>query len=114
MYDEGVLEWTRLNRLLKEMEELLISQSRLSEVWLYKAAHHGSKYSNSMELLEVISPEVAVISCSKNNRYGHPSPDAISNMNAVGAEIYYTMDVGQVTICVDEANRIRMKEFLSE
>ena len=81
-----------------EVEEVLLSQNRLSKVWLYKAAHHGSKYSNSMELLEVISPEVAVISCGKNNRYGHPGPEVIENLMLVGADIYYTMDVGQVTL----------------
>ena len=93
-----------------EVEEVLLGQKRLSKVWLYKAAHHGSKYSNSLELLEMLSPKVAVISCGKNNRYGHPGLEVIENLNAVDADIYYTMDVGQVTICVDETNQICVKE----
>ena len=71
---------------------------RIGKVWLYKAAHHGSRHSNSLEFLQVLSPEVAVVSCSKNNTYGHPSPDAISRIEQAGAKIYYTMDMGQVTI----------------
>lgn len=79
-----------------EVEKELI----LGDVWLYKAAHHGSKYSNSTELLEVITPEIAVISCSRTNVYGHPSLEAIHRIKKSGAEIYYTMDGGQITIRV--------------
>lgn len=84
-----------------ETEALLIEEGVLSDVWLYKAAHHGSKYSNSSELLDVIQPEISVISCSKNNVYGHPSLLTIERMQDCGSDIYYTMDGGQITIKVD-------------
>ena len=85
-----------------EVEKQLLEAGILEEVWLYKAAHHGSKYSNSLETMQVLSPEVAVVSCGKKNRYGHPSLIAIQNIQAVGAEIYYTMDSGQITIHAKE------------
>ena len=81
-----------------ETEAILIEEGLLSPVWLYKAAHHGSKHSNSSELLEVITPEISVVSCSKTNVYGHPSMDTIERLLDSGADIYYTMDVGQVTL----------------
>ena len=81
-----------------ETEAILIEEGLLSPVWLYKAAHHGSKHSNSSDLLEVITPENAVVSCSKTNVYGHPSMDTIERLLDSGADIYYTMDVGQVTL----------------
>ena len=59
-----------------------------------------SFHSNSTELLEVITPEIAVISCSRTNVYGHPSLEAIHRIKKSGAEIYYTMDGGQITIRV--------------
>ena len=73
-----------------------------SHIDFYKAAHHGSKYSNGITLLEVLQPEFAVISCGKNNRYGHPHAEAIERLERVGSEIYYTMESGQVTIGMDE------------
>lgn len=85
-----------------EVEALLIEQGVLSDVFLYKAAHHGSKYSNSTEFLEVILPEIAVVSCSSTNVYGHPSPDAIERLEACGAEVFYTMSGGQVTVKFDD------------
>jgi len=81
-----------------EIEKSLVGQGALEDVWLYKAAHHGSKHSNSAELLELIRPKVTVISCSSTNVYGHPSPDALRRIEAVGSKIYYTMDEGAVTI----------------
>ena len=36
-----------------------------------KVAHHGSKYSTPKELLEIIDPDIAVISAGEDNRYGH-------------------------------------------
>jgi competence protein ComEC len=42
-----------------------------------------------------------VVSCSKNNLYGHPGELAIERMEAIGAEIFYTMDDGQITVTWD-------------
>ena len=81
-----------------EVEKQLVDSGKLQEVWLYKAAHHGSKYSNSLEILKRLLPEVAVISCSENNVYGHPAPEAIERMREVNAKIFYTMYSGQITI----------------
>jgi beta-lactamase superfamily II metal-dependent hydrolase len=39
---------------------------------IYKVSHHGSRSGFSQSLFEALSPEVSVISCSRNNRYGHP------------------------------------------
>lgn len=65
---------------------------------VYKAAHHGSRYSNSSELLERISPRISVISCAENNRYGHPHTEAVARMKESGSEVFCTMDAGQITI----------------
>jgi competence protein ComEC len=68
----------------------------------YKTAHHGSRYSNTYDFLQILSPKLAVISCGENNSYGHPSDEAISNINATGAAIYITMNDGQVKIRRDK------------
>lgn len=95
-----------------EVEERLLNEGRLSEVSLYKAAHHGSKYSNALETLLTLSPEIAVVSCGANNWYGHPAWEAISHMTEAGADIYYTMDVGQVTIEIRRED-IKITEYLT-
>ena len=81
-----------------ETEKRLVESGVLSDVTLYKASHHGSKYSNSKEFLEVISPDISVISCSLTNKYGHPGAEAVENMESTGSKIYYTMYSGQVKV----------------
>lgn len=88
-----------------ETEALILEKKVLDEVDIYAAAHHGSNYSNSEALLSEINPEIIVVSCGKNNIYGHPGEKAVKRMENSGADIYYTMDIGQVTIQYDEAKK---------
>ena len=46
-----------------------------------KVGHHGSDTSTSEEFLTSLNPSEAVISCGKNNRYGHPSPSVVALLN---------------------------------
>lgn len=64
----------------------------------YKGAHHGSNLSNSLRLMEMVSPQVTVISCGINNQYGHPGKDAIRRIEKTGSQILYTMKSGQIKV----------------
>lgn len=94
-----------------DVEKQLLEKGCLEDISLYKAAHHGSKTANSIEFLEKVLPEIAVISCGENNSYGHPSQEAIEHMEIVGAEIYYTMDSGQITVSFEKDGRIRIDTY---
>lgn len=87
-------------------EHMLAAEGVLEAVHIYKAAHHGSGYSNSLEFLEKIQPEYTIVSCGKNNRYGHPHPEAIAHMQEVGSEVLFTMESGQITIKIEETTAI--------
>lgn len=80
-----------------EVEQLLLRRGMIDDVWIYKASHHGSKYSNSTELLAILQPEITVISCGENNFYGHPHEETIERIKEVRSEILYTMENGQVS-----------------
>jgi competence protein ComEC len=87
---------------LPELEESkLISDLLPRHVTVYKAGHHGSKYSSSEQLLTYIRPEYTVISAGKNNTYGHPSPEAISRLQRYSREIISTIDRGTITFVTD-------------
>lgn len=47
---------------------------------LLKANHHGSKFSNSLEFLQIVSPETVVISVGKDNKFGHPHAQVLKNL----------------------------------
>lgn len=67
---------------------------------ILKVAHHGSKYSSCDEFLEVVSPDISVISCGANS-YGHPTTEAITNILESGSSFLYRTDKdGNVLIAV--------------
>lgn len=82
-------------------EKKLAQRNVLPDVELMVAGHHGSKYSNSEQLLETVRPDVAVFSVGGNNTYGHPTPEAMERFRAVGAELYRTDLNGTVCITVE-------------
>ena len=81
-----------------EQETIIADLGLVKDIDLLKASHHGSRFSSDATFLESLSPKTAVISCSKRNRYGHPSIEAIERIEDVGAEIFYTMNSGQISI----------------
>ena len=65
---------------------------------ILKVAHHGSKYSSSLEFIEACSPDAAVISVGAHNFYGHPAPDTLSRLNSYGCEVFRTDEEGAVVM----------------
>ena len=62
---------------------------------ILKVGHHGSKYSSSVGFLERINSNSAVISVGRNS-YGHPAPETLDRLTAVGANVYRTDQTGTV------------------
>ncbi|MFR8167381.1 MAG: ComEC/Rec2 family competence protein [Lachnospiraceae bacterium] len=77
----------------------------------YKAAHHGSKTSNSKELLDALQPKIATISCGQDNSYGHPGKEAVEHMQDAGAEIFQTTECGQIGITEEDGKIIIFKRL---
>lgn len=66
-----------------------------------KVPHHGSKNGLTKDLLEAVSPDIAVISLGKNNRYGHPHLETLTLLNEKGIRILRTDEIGDVEVITD-------------
>lgn len=86
--------------LEKEGEEALL-RKELPDCDFLKVAHHGSNNATSEEFLEHIRPEIAVISCGKDNSYGHPGKELLERLSNAGCQVYITYETGAVTIYTD-------------
>ena len=75
--------------------DLLLTHD-LPGVEIFAAGHHGSRHSNSPELLDTIRPQTVLISAGKDNRYGHPDPETLERFAWVGAEVYRTDELGDI------------------
>ncbi len=84
-----------------EGEEMLLKELReksIGEVDLLKVAHHGSKYSTGEEMMALLKPDIAVISCGEDNNYGHPHEEIIQRLDEVGSEVLTTPQCGAITV----------------
>lgn len=72
------------------LEYMLVDSGQDLSADVLKVGHHGSSSSSTMEFLDEISPSYAVISCGKENIYGHPRQSTLDKLVAAGAEIFRT------------------------
>ena len=91
-------------------EEKLLREGRLTDIDLLVAAHHGSRYSTGDDFLSAVKPEIAVVSCSETNTYGHPAPETVERLSDAGCQIKYTMKSGAVTVA-EKDGRIYVSGF---
>lgn len=63
-----------------------------------KVAHHGSRNSSCEDFLQTVSPTAAVISCGRNNRYGHPHEETLTRLSSAGSLVLRTDENGAVRI----------------
>ena len=66
-----------------------------------KAGHHGSDTSTTYPFLREIMPQYAVISCGKDNPYGHPHENPLSRLRDADVTVYRTDMQGTVTCTSD-------------
>ena len=69
---------------------------------LLKMGHHGSKTSSTDAWLAAVRPTIAIISCGKDNSYGHPHAEALARIASyVGESIYRTDELGSIVFITD-------------
>ena len=64
---------------------------------ILKLGHHGSDTSSSDKFIQYTSPEVAIVSCGKNNKFGHPSKSVVDTLNKYHIPIRRTDLEGTIT-----------------
>ena len=78
-----------------------------------KVAHHGSSGSSCEEFLEAIRPKISLISCGKNNSYGHPHTETLERLEDCGTKIFSTVDSGEITLKVYK-RKVKIKQYKTE
>lgn len=57
---------------------------------ILKLGHHGSRFSTGDTWLDHVHPEIAVVSCGRDNNYGHPAPDVLQRCAQRGIQLVRT------------------------
>ena len=86
----------------KPVEQAALEAGVVPQADVFKAAHHGSDTSNTMEFLQAIRPRYVAISCGLGNSYGHPHAEPMERFEQVGAQVLRTDQDGSVVIAATE------------
>lgn len=76
-----------------------------------KVAHHGSKNSTAEDFLKMIKPQFALISCGKNNRYGHPHEETLKRLEEIDCKILRTDELGAIILTISPSGEVEKEEY---
>jgi competence protein ComEC len=79
-------------------EQRMLGTTTNLAVTALKVAHHGSKYATTDAFLARLKPAIAIISTSKDNKYGHPSQATLDRLKAAKVQVYRTDLQGEITL----------------
>ena len=71
-------------------EYAMLARGRVRQSQIFHVGHHGSKSSSSEELLQIVKPEISVISVGRHNSYGHPAQSVLQRLVDSGSKIMRT------------------------
>jgi competence protein ComEC len=77
-------------------ESQVIEALQGRQIDILKVAHHGSKNATSEEFLQNTRPKIALLSCGRNNRYGHPHAELLERLEKINAKILRTDKQGML------------------
>lgn len=78
--------------------ELAIAEALIADqinIDVYKVNHHGANNGSSKEFLDLIQPEVAIISLGDNNSHGHPHKETLQRLVDAGTQKIYQTQTGK-------------------
>lgn len=87
----------------KEMLAVYASGNKL-DCDILKMGHHGSNSSSTQDFLNEVTPTYAVISCGKDNKYGHPHEETIDRLKAMQIPYVRTDETGSVVFVSNGEN----------
>ncbi|MFC1987616.1 DNA internalization-related competence protein ComEC/Rec2 [Chloroflexota bacterium] len=89
----GEVSFLLTSDIMWETESGLITHRANLTSTVLKVAHHGSATSTTAEFLEVVNPQLAVVSVGGNNPFGHPSGEVEDRLRGkLGPENIYRTD----------------------
>lgn len=77
-------------------EDVILQSGQDIQSTVLKVGHHGSRTSTSEAFLDTVNPAYAVISCGKDNSYGHPHDITLAKLQSKDIEVFRTDEMGDI------------------
>ena len=102
--DYGSTSFLLTGDMESDAERDLVESGANLKADVLQVGHHGSSTSSSYIFMNAVLPEMGIISCGANNKYGHPHEETLSILRDAGADTYRTDLLGTITIGSDGSN----------
>lgn len=80
------------------VEKEVLEEKKDLKADVLKLGHHGSHSSTSEGFLKAVDPSIAIVSCAKDNKYGHPHRETMDILKKYDVTVYETFRDGDITI----------------
>jgi competence protein ComEC len=97
----------------KQAEKALVTRG-LPPTDIVVVAHHGSRSSSTDELVGATHARLAIFSAGYRNRWNFPKPEVVDRWQSAGARTVSTIEGGAISIDVDAASGMRLREYRKE
>lgn len=94
----GEIDFWLAGDLTCEGEEEILKQNLNMETEIYKASHHGSRWSNCDDILDKLKPELAIIQSGLDNQHKHPHLETLERLEKRSIEILRNDELGDIWI----------------
>ena len=71
-----------------------------NKIEILKVGHHGAKDTVSKNMLDILKPNIAIVSTGPN-KYGHPAKETLNTLSASGTRILRTDTNNAIKIVAD-------------
>ncbi len=86
-----------------EAEQSLLDARQELASQVLKVGHHGGRTSTSASFLRAASPQAAILSCGRENRFGHPHKETLQRLVEQNVTIFRTDQQGALALESDGA-----------
>lgn len=83
------------------ISDMLSNYSDQMDIDVLKVGHHGSSNATTQAFLDVTTPQLAIITCGKDNDYGHPHTETIDMLGGMQIPILRTDQNGDIAVFTD-------------
>lgn len=81
-----------------KVEAALLKEGRDLQSTVLKVSHHGSRTASGEAFLRAVSPQLALISAGRDNRFGHPHSSVLERLTSLSIPVLNTQQAGDITV----------------
>lgn len=85
----------------EESENRILKSGASVRSDVMKGGHHGSRTSSSEKYMDAVSPSLYIVSCGKDNDYGHPHKETVDMLEKRKISYLRTDEAGSIVVGSD-------------